>query len=272
MSTSTRLSRRLEALRDEDRKAMGIFLTCGFPSIGLTLPVLRAVDRGGADFIELGMPFSDPLAEGVPIQRSSAAALAGGTTLKTVLGVADAFRKESETPLLLMGYINPIHRFGVARFCRAAASAGVDGLIVPDLPFESSDMLRSDAMAAGLDTVFLIAPNTSPDRIRSIDRVSSGFVYAVAFAGLTGDTIDTGDPFQAYIESARRSVSNPLMVGFGIKSAADARRACRHSDGFIVGSALTVLIEEVWRDADLSAEDRLEHVERFVRELRPRGD
>jgi tryptophan synthase alpha chain len=248
---------------------MGIFLTCGYPDGEVTLPLLQAIDRGGADFIELGMPFSDPLAEGVPIQRSSAMALSHGTTLSRVLEVASAFRETSSTPLVLMGYINPVFRFGVGAFCTAAAAAGVDGLILPDLPLEAAGLIRTEAMEAGLDLIFLIAPNTPPDRIRSIDSITTGFVYAVAFAGLTGDRIDTGDSYQAYLQRARGLITNPLLVGFGIRSAADAESASRHTDGFIVGSALVNLIDAQWSDSTASVSERLQEVESFVRGLRP---
>lgn len=265
----TRLTQRLRELRESGSKAMGIFLTCGFPEPDASLPLLRAIDRGGADFIELGMPFSDPLAEGVPIQRSSAVALANGTTLATVLGTARAFRSSSETPLLLMGYVNPIYRYGTQAFCRDAAAAGVDGLILPDLPPEAAAPLRSATAENGLDLIFLIAPNTPPERITVIDRLATGFVYAVAFAGLTGDAIDTGDPLQAYLSGARAHISNPLLVGFGVKTRDDARRASLNTDGFIVGSALINHVEAIWQDEARSAEARLEAVESFVRSLRP---
>lgn len=252
-----------------DRKAMGMFLTCGYPDAESTLSLLQAIDRGGADFIELGMPFSDPLAEGVPIQRSSARALENGTTLRDVLATAGAFRRASQTPLVLMGYINPVFRFGIQEFCRSAADAGVDGLILPDLPLDAAEMVGDVAVSVGLDLIHLIAPNTPSDRIGRIDRVTTGFVYAVAFAGLTGGRIDTGDPFQEYLERARHLTSNPLMVGFGIKSREDARHATVHTDGFIVGSALINLVESLWSTADIPREQRLAEVESFVRGLRP---
>ena len=248
---------------------MGIFLTCGFPEIDATLPLLQAIDRGGADFIELGMPFSDPLAEGIPIQRSSATALENGTTLRHVLHTAREFRETSDTPLVLMGYVNPVFRFGVEAFCDAAAAAGVDGLILPDLPLDAAATMRQATSASALDLILLIAPNTPPERIQAIDRVTTGFVYAVAFAGLTGDRIDTGDPYQEYLKRARSLTSNPLMVGFGIKSADDARRATLHTDGFIVGSALITEIERLWDDGGRPPRERLDAVEAFVRSLRP---
>ena len=266
---STRLKRSLDSAEADGRKSMGIFLTCGFPQLDATLPLLQAIDRAGADFIEVGMPFSDPLAEGGPIQNSSAIALANGTTLAEVLAVVRAFRTTSETPVVLMGYANPVYHFGVDRFCAEAAAAGVDGLILPDLPIDEAEHLRRAAAANGIDVIFLIAPNTPDERVRSIDRVTTGFVYAVAFAGLTGDTIYTGVTLQRYLDTARRLISNRLLVGFGIKSADDAAIASVHADGFIVGSALISHVQALWDDHNLTMNNRISDVEAFVRNLRP---
>jgi len=164
----SRLDETFDAL-GPDEKAMGLFLTDGFPNPDATVPLLHAIE---ADFIELGMPFSDPLAEGRPIQRASARALSHGVTLPDTLRTVEAFREDSDTPLLLMGYVNPVFKYGVDAFCRDAAEAGVDGLILPDLPPQESDALCDAAAAHGLELVFLIAPNTSDERIRVV-RASS---------------------------------------------------------------------------------------------------
>ena len=248
---------------------MGLFLTNGFPDLRVTLPLLRAMDAGGADFIELGMPFSDPLAEGLPIQRSSAQALAGGVRMEDAFRTARAFRRESETPLLLMGYINPILQYGVGNFCAAARSCGVDGLVIPDLPSDEAGLIVGPARDNHLDTVFLLAPNTREHRVRNIDRLSTGFVYAVSVTGITGtDLADRIGAVAQYLERARRIVThNPLVVGFGIRTRTDARRLCRHAEGFVVGSALAEFIEALWRDPAGSGGDRLEAVEGFVRSL-----
>ncbi|MDX1429675.1 MAG: tryptophan synthase subunit alpha [Rhodothermales bacterium] len=264
-----RLRERLDLLRSERRKAMGIFVTCGFPSVKDTVPIMQAIDRGGADFIELGMPFSDPLAEGRPIQHSSKVALENGTTLETAFQSVHEFRKTSETPVLLMGYVNPIMSFGERNFCAAAASAGVDGLILPDLPPEESSELKVEAASHELAMVFLIAPNTPPDRIRTIDRSSTAFVYAVSMTGLTGSSLGATDAVTTYLQKARDLVDSPLLVGFGITSSDDAARLSEHTDGFIVGSALVNLIDKMWGDADLDRRARIEGVETFVRSLRP---
>ena len=186
----SRLADTLNSLKERDEKAMGLFLTNGFPNPHDTLPILKALDAGGADFIELGMPFSDPLAEGLPIQRSSTRALSHGVTMDDAFQTAAQFRTQSETPLLMMGYINPIFRYGVSNFCRVARSSGVDGLILPDLPPEESRLVAEHAEQAGLAMVYLIAPNTSDERIAEIDARASGFVYAVTITGLTGSGLD----------------------------------------------------------------------------------
>lgn len=248
---------------------MGLFLTSGFPDPSSTLPILRALDRGGVDFIELGMPFSDPLAEGRPIQRASARALSHGINMTDTFRTAEDFRAESETPMVLMGYVNPVLRYGVEAFCRDATEAGVDGLILPDLPPEESDRLAEEAQKAGLDLVFLIAPNSPDERIAAVDRRASGFVYAVSVTGLTGSDLSPSSSVDEYLQRARRLVTeNPLLVGFGIKTHEDAMRLSRHTDGFIVGSALINLVTRLWDDASLSNASRLQEIEQFTRHLK----
>ena len=261
----SRIRQHLGELQRRGEKAMGIFVTNGFPNRDATASILKAIDKAGADFIELGMPFSDPLAEGLPIQQSSEQALKNGVTMKDAFLVAEDFRKESDTPLLLMGYLNPVFRYGISNFCRDARSSGVDGLILPDLPPEESYLITEAADAHDLDLVFLIAPNTPDDRIIKTDQLSSAFVYAVSMTGLTGTAIGAMDAVSAYLQRAKSLVKqNPLMVGFGIKSFEDAMRLSQHTDGFIVGSAVIKLIEKLWQDASLSTQDRLEHTSAFV--------
>jgi tryptophan synthase alpha chain len=248
---------------------MGLFMTNGFPTPEATVPILRAIDRGGADFIELGMPFSDPLAEGLPIQRSSARALAQGVTMADAFENAARFRAESDTPLLLMGYVNPVLKYGVDRFCTDAEEAGVDGLILPDLPPEEASIITDAAERHGLDLVFLIAPNSTDDRIQEVDRLASGFVYAVSVTGLTGSDVRGSRTVDSYLQRARSLVEhNPLCVGFGIKTHEDAQRLTRHTDGFIVGSALINHCADLWDDDNLSPDERLAEVERFARTLK----
>lgn len=264
-----RLSRTFDALKSRQEKAMGLFLTNGFPHPDHTVPILRAIDRGGVDFIELGMPFSDPLAEGLPIQRSSAQALEHGVTMADSFRTAESFRAESETPLLLMGYVNPVLKYGADAFCRDAASAGVDGLILPDLPPQEARLVSDAAATHGIDLVFLIAPNSTDDRIRAVDEHASGFVYAVSITGLTGGDVRGQTTVDDYLKRARSLVTqNPLCVGFGIRTHEDALRLTTHTDGFIVGSALINTCADLWDDDALTDAQRLDRVEDFARQLK----
>lgn len=265
----SRLDDTFDRLRARNEKAMGLFLTDGFPDPDATVPLLRALERGGVDFVELGMPFSDPLAEGRPIQEASARALSKGVTMHDTFRRAETFRSESETPLLLMGYVNPVLKYGIEDFCRDAAAAGVDGVILPDLPPEESDPLTEAAAAHDLDLVFLVAPNSSDARIQAVDQRATGFVYAVSVTGLTGSDLSGTPTVDDYLQRARRLVvNNPLLVGFGIKTHEDAMQLSRHTDGFIVGSALINHIDELWAQPSLSMNERLDAVETFARRLK----
>jgi tryptophan synthase alpha chain len=265
----SRLDRTFADLHARDENAMGLFLTDGFPNPDATVPLLHALDRGDVDFIELGMPFSDPLAEGRPIQKASGRALDHGVTMQDTFDRAEAFRTESDTPVLLMGYVNPVLKYGIDDFCRDAAAAGVDGLILPDLPPEESDMLTEAAAQHNLELVFLVAPNSSDDRIRAVDERSTGFVYAVSVTGLTGSDLDGTPTVDQYLQRAQRLVQqNPLLVGFGIKTHEDAMRLSRHTDGFIVGSALINRIEELWDREQPPVEDQLSEISAFARRLK----
>ncbi|PEN12889.1 tryptophan synthase subunit alpha [Longibacter salinarum] len=263
----SRLDKTFADLRDRGEKAMGLFLTNGFPNPDATLPILRAIDEAGVDFVELGMPFSDPLAEGLPIQRSSERALSHGVTMDDAFETAAAFREESDTPLLLMGYVNPVLKYGAERFCERASEAGVDGVILPDVPPEEARFITDAAQRHDLDIVFLIAPNTSDERIQRIDKLASGFVYAVSVTGLTGSSL-SGD-VDAYLHRARNLVTdNALLVGFGIKTHEDAMELSQHTDGFIVGSALINHCADLWDAPSLSDEERLASVRSFARKLK----
>lgn len=266
----TRLRAHLDGLRTRGEAALGLFVTCGFPEPSATVPLLHALAEGGADFLELGMPFSDPLGEGPTIQHASARALAHGTTITDCLAAAAAFRATSEKPVLLMGYANPVLRYGLARFCDDAARAGVDGLILPDLPPEEGDDLDARAADAGLAVVYLIAPNTSDERVRLVDRRSTGFVYATSVTGLTGTGLGDAAATATYLTRARGLVeNNPLLVGFGIQSAGDARRLATSTDGFIVGSALLREVERLWDGCpELTESERLGRVRDWARALK----
>jgi tryptophan synthase alpha chain len=189
--------------------------------------------------------------------------------MKDVLTEAERFKTRHDTPLVLMGYANPLHHYGIDAFCKDASNAGVDGLILADLSLEGADLVESPASDAGIELVLLVAPGTPSARITEIDQRSTGFVYAVSTSALTGDDLKGLDDVQSYLERARECVtSNPLLVGFGINRHELGMELSKHTDGFIVGSALVRKIEEVWEQPDLSEIDRLDAVARFTAELK----
>jgi len=230
------------------------FVTAGYPSKNRCLDLLKACAAGGADRIELGLPFSDPLADGPVIQATSHAALEAGTTLADAFALAETFR---ERPLIFMGYYNPILQYGLARFFNRCLRAGVSGAIVPDLPPEESAEARAAAAMAKVPMVFLCAPTTTDARVRLIDRLSRDFIYLVSIRGVTGAGLK-GD-VAGFVRRVRRLTKRPLCVGFGIATPADAAAVARVADGVIVGSALLKIVQRGG-----SARD----VEAFVRSLR----
>jgi tryptophan synthase alpha chain len=232
-----RIIEKLRSLSTRKEKALVCFLTAGFPTIGATVPLVLEIEKSGADIIELGMPFSDPLADGPVIQHSSQVALSEGITLDKILLHVKTIRKSSEIPLVLMGYLNPILAYGAEKFFHTAAKAGVDGVILPELPFEESNRYKSILDGIGLAHILLVTPTTPTERILLIDRASSGFLYCVSSTGVTGSANKTLN--DSYIPGVKNNaIKNPVLVGFGIKTPADARRIATHADGVIVGSAL----------------------------------
>ncbi len=232
-----RLERKFSELERKGEKALTLFLTDGFPKLDSTVPLVWKLEEAGADVIELGMPFSDPLADGPVIQASSAAALKNGVTLEKILRDVKAIRTRSNIPIVLMGYVNPILNFGADKFFRAAAKADVDGMIFPELPFEEAGRFRPVLRHLGLSNILLVAPTSTPQRIAAIDRMSSGFLYCVSSTGVTGTHGQGGGG--KYLRNVKRHVKkNPVLVGFGISEPDDAKRYARHADGVIVGSAL----------------------------------
>jgi tryptophan synthase alpha chain len=215
----------------------------GDPRMDATVSFVRALERGGADLIELGVPFSDPLADGPVIQRASERSLRGGTTLRSVLAGVRQLRRQSRIPLLLMTYYNPLAQYGEARFVRDALAAGVDGVIIPDLPPEEAGGLREAARREGLDLVFLLAPTSTEDRIHRVCRATRGFVYYVSLTGVTGMRRSLDPALMEGIQRLRKATRIPIAVGFGISSPDQAELAGRWADGVIVGSACVRLIE-----------------------------
>jgi tryptophan synthase alpha chain len=253
-----RMTKRLQSLSARKEKALVCFLTAGFPTIDATIPLVSEIEKGGADIIELGMPFSDPLAEGPVIQNSSYIAIEQGVTLDTILSNVKTIRQASEIPLVLMGYLNPIIAYGAEKFFRAAARAGVDGVILPELPFEESNRFKPFFENSDLANILLVTPTTPPRRIAMIDRASNGFLYCVSITGVTGSAgLSTNTK---YISNVKKSAKkNPVLVGFGIKTPADAHRLAQYADGVIIGSALV---------RKISQKDSPQKIGRWVRQLK----
>jgi tryptophan synthase alpha chain len=239
MISGTRIDTRFASLKEQGRAALVTFLTAGDPDSDTSLAILKALPQAGADVIELGMPFTDPMADGPAIQASSQRALKAGQTLKKTLAMVRAFRKgDPDTPVVLMGYFNPIYVHGVTKFLADAKAAGVDGLIVVDLPPEEDDELCLPALKAGLNFIRLATPTTNDKRLAAVLANTSGFVYYVSITGITGTaTPDTGKVADAVARIKRRT-ELPVAVGFGVKTAAHARGIAKCADGVVVGSAL----------------------------------
>jgi tryptophan synthase alpha chain len=227
------------ALKAEGRGALIPFVEAFDPDRATSLALLTGMAANGADIIEIGVPFTDPMADGPTIQAAGRRALLAGASLAGVLGLVVEFRKgNGHTPLVLMGYLNPILSYGVARFCKDAATAGVDGLIVVDLPTEEADLLLPDAASNGLDVIRLIAPTTSDERLPKVLSGSSGFVYYVSITGITGTRTASADDLARDIPRIRRATDLPIAVGFGVRTPEQAATVAKYADAAIVASAL----------------------------------
>lgn len=234
-----RISAAFAAARKESRAALMPYFTLGYPDASLSTAIVEAIAHAGADLIELGIPFSDPLADGPTIQHSTQVALEQGMTVRGCLEmVAELRRAGVEKPLLLMGYTNPLLAYGLARFTEKAALAGADGLIVPDLPYEESSQLEQSCRENDLALVFLVAPNSPPQRLAQVASRSSGFLYLVTLTGITGERDRLPEDLEGFVDRVRAWAQTPLAVGFGISTPHQASLASRYADGVIVGSAL----------------------------------
>lgn len=240
----SRIGSRFTQCRAEGRKAFVAFVTAGDPSLERTLEVALELERGGTDVLELGVPFSDPLADGPVIQRSSDRALGRGVTLEKVLGLVRKVRAKSELPLLLFTYMNPVHRYGSERLAKDAKDAGADGVLVTDLPPEEANGWLSAARRAGIDTVFLAAPTSPDERIRRIAEATRGFVYAVSRTGVTGEKDEVSDDARPLVERIKALTGEPVALGFGIGTPEQVKAASQLADGVVVGSALVRFLEQ----------------------------
>lgn len=259
----SRIQQTLDNLKKQNRKGLIPFITAGFPEPELTVPLMHALVEGGADIIELGVPFSDPMADGPVIQHASEVALARGMTLEKVLDIVEAFRKrDALTPVVLMGYANPIERMGTDVFVRKVATKGVDGVLVVDYPPEEATDFAARLRQAGMDMIFLLAPTSTDDRIRKVGRIAGGYLYYVSLKGVTGaGNLDIGE-VTSRIEKIRKYVTIPVGVGFGIRDAATARVLGAVADAVVIGSRIIQELEKA------EPENAADTVRAFIADIR----
>lgn len=259
----SRIQSTFAALSAQGRKGLIPFITAGDPEPGLTVALMHALVEGGADVIELGVPFSDPMADGPVIQRASERALANGVSLTQVLGWVREFRqRDANTPVVLMGYANPIERMGERAFAQAAREAGVDGVLVVDYPPEECESFAQLMREHGIDPIFLLAPTTTDARIAQVARVASGYLYYVSLKGVTGSGALDLDSVAARLPVIKRHANLPVGVGFGIRDAQTARAIATVADAVVIGSRLVQLLEEAPRD------QAVQSLRSFIAEIR----
>jgi tryptophan synthase alpha chain len=244
MPTTFRISARFADLKKQNRKALVTFVSAGDPDLETSAAILAGLPKAGADIVELGMPFSDPMADGPAVQASSLRALKAGQTMGKTLAMVSAFRKSDDaTPIVLMGYYNPIYVYGVDRFIADAKAAGVDGLIVVDVPPEADDELCAPAVKAGLNFIRLATPTTDDKRLPAVLHNTSGFVYYVSITGITGAAAPVVSDVHAQVKRIKGQTDLPIVVGFGVRTGPQARDIAAGADGVVVGSALVQAIE-----------------------------
>ena len=234
----SRIGKKFRHIAKGGGKAFIPYIMAGDPDLGRTVELVRILEDCGADIIELGVPFSDPLADGPTIQKAAQRALGGGVTLHKVIDLVADFRKRSEIPLLLMTYYNPIFKYGEERFVHDASEAGVDGIIVPDLPPEEAGNILSFSRKSDFDLIFLVAPTSTEDRIRRVSKSSRGFIYYVSITGITGSKLSMDSSISSHVSKIRSMSGKPVAVGFGISTPEEASEVARFADGVIVGSAI----------------------------------
>lgn len=238
------MSRLKKLFQEKSDHILNVYCTAGYPELNSTVDVMNCLQMNGVDLIELGMPYSDPLADGPVIQASSTRALQNGMTISVLFEQLKDFRKEIHAPVILMGYLNPLLQYGFEKFCAKAAEVGVDGLIIPDIPiYEYETEFKAIVQKYNLDFIFLVTPETSPERIKRLDELSTGFLYAVSSSSITGSEKD----FSSVEDYLRRlkgmHLTNPVLVGFGIKDKSTFAAACKYANGAIIGSAYIKAIE-----------------------------
>ncbi|MFQ5900466.1 MAG: tryptophan synthase subunit alpha [Thermodesulfobacteriota bacterium] len=259
-----RIEDKFKELKDRDEKALITFITAGDPDLPTTSELILCLERAGADIIELGIPFSDPMADGSTIQAASERALKNKTSLRDVLALVKEIRAKTEIPIVLFGYYNPIFAYGTERFAEDAGEAGVDGVLVVDLPPEEADELKVYTDRAGLDFIFLVTPTSNNNRMKLIADKTKGFVYYVSVTGVTGARGVLADSIKEYVARTKEVTDCPVGVGFGISTPEQAGKVARWADGVVVGSAIVKLIEESNGTPPLL----MDKVGRFVKELK----
>lgn len=237
-----RIDRTFKELRKNGRKALIPYIMAGDPDLDATKKYIDDLESSGADIIELGVPFSDPLADGPTIQRAAERSLQKGTTLRKVLNLVKEIRKTSEIPLILMTYYNPIFKLGIESFITKAVKAGVDGVIIPDLIPDEADEFMKLSRQHNLDTIFLLAPTSTDDRIRIVAKASTGFIYYVSITGITGAKLSMGNLMKNTLKAINSKTRKPVAVGFGVSNAKEAASVAMLADGVIIGSAIVKLI------------------------------
>lgn len=258
-----RIEKKFDDLKRKGEKALIVYLTAGDPSLERTYEIILGLERAGVDIVEIGVPFSDPTADGPIIQAASERALKGGTTFSDILDMIEGVRKVSEIPIVLFGYYNPVFTYGNERFAGRAKEVGVDGILVVDLPPEESGELRKFTDKAGIDFISLITPTSDDDRIKKISEKASGFIYYVSVTGVTGTKRPEITDIKRDVERIRRITSLPVGVGFGISTPEQAGEIAEYADGVVVGSAIVRLIEK-----NSDREDLVEKVSSFAGELK----
>lgn len=254
---------RLKKLFSEKKEnILSIYFTAGYPNLDSTLEIAEKLQESGADFLEIGFPYSDPLADGPVIQHSSQIALDNGMSLKVLFEQLKDLRKRVQIPILLMGYVNPMMQYGVKEFCKSAAEVGVDGVIVPDLPLsEYEEFYKEDFINNGISNIFLVTPQTSEERIRKIDSLTEGFIYLLSSSSTTGKDLNVSDEIGAYYQRVKdMNLRNPLIIGFGISDQKSFERANKYAAGAIVGSAFVKTLKE--KSTDFS------HLPAFIKSIK----
>ncbi|WP_353137688.1 tryptophan synthase subunit alpha [Pseudopedobacter sp.] len=257
------MNRLQKLFQNKKENILSIYFTAGYPELDATIKIAEKLEAAGADFLEIGFPYSDPVADGPVIQASSQTALENGMTVKVLFEQLKDLRSKVSIPILLMGYVNPMIQYGVKEFCAKAKEVGVDGVIVPDLPmYEYEDLYKNDFLDNGLSNIFIVTPQTSEERIRKIDDLSSGFIYLLSSSATTGSALNVSDKITSYYERVKAmNLKNPLIIGFGISDNQSFMRANKYANGAIVGSAFVKTLKN-------DGSDYLAHIDEFIKGIK----